>query len=142
MTTGRIDTLRSAIARGLVVAGVLLGVTIMLKRLSPEHVSPDVARRALGVLLGAVVVLYANAVPKALSPLMSMRWDPAAEQAARRLTGWSLVLGGAAYAVTWLVAPLAYANVISGSLLATALLVVVVRLARGTTNRAPGEAAS
>jgi len=138
MTTGRLDTSRSSIARGLVVAGVLLGVTIMLKRLSPEHISPDVGRRALGVLLGAVVVFYANVVPKALSPLMSMRWDPAAEQSARRLTGWSLVLGGAGYAVTWLIAPLAYSNVISGILLGAALLLVVVRLARGTTNGAPG----
>ena len=122
-------------SRGLIVAGVLLGVAAGLKLLSPGHLSPEAAHRILGVLLGAVVVVYANAVPKALSPLMQMRCDPVAEQAIRRFTGWSLVLGGAAYSGVWAIAPLAYANLLAASLLGSTVLLVVLRLARSGRSR-------
>lgn len=131
MTTVRSQASRAAMSRGLIVAGGLLGVSMTLQRLSPEHLSSESARRMMGVLLGAVVVVYANAVPKALTPLLRLHCDPAAEQAMRRFTGWSLVLGGAAYAVAWVMAPLEYANVLSAGLLGAALLLVVVRLAWG-----------
>ena len=48
----------------------------------------------LGLL---VVVVCANAIPKSLTSLARLRGSPAAEQAARRFAGWSLVLGGLGY---------------------------------------------
>jgi hypothetical protein len=134
VTTNRSQASRADIARGLIVAAVLLGVSMALKLLSPEHLSAEFVDRMMGVLLGAMVVVFANAVPKALSPLLQQRCDPAAEQAMRRFTGWSLVLGGAAYAVAWVIAPLEHANVLSAGLLGAALLLVVVRLAWGMAN--------
>jgi hypothetical protein len=135
MTTDRAPASRTAIARGLLVAGGLLGVTVVLKLLSPDHLSPEAVRRMLGGLLGAVVVAYANAVPKALTPLMQLRCDPAAEQALRRFTGRSLVLGGASYGVTWAIAPLPYANLLAAGFLATALLLVALRFALAKSSR-------
>jgi hypothetical protein len=126
---GRSQTSHAALFRGLVVASGLLGITVVLKLLSPAHLGTDTARRILGVLMGAVVVIYANAVPKTLSPLLQLRCDPAVEQALRRFTGWSLVLGGAAYALAWAIAPLTYANILAAALLGTAVLLVVFRLA-------------
>lgn len=70
-------------------------------------------------------------VPKALAPLIQMRCDPASEQAMRRFTGWTLALGGAGYAVTWIIAPLQHANALSGGRLCTALMVVIARLILG-----------
>lgn len=128
MTTNRSEASRVSISRGLIVAGLLLGVSLALKLLSPDHLSPELARRLLGVLIGAVVVVYANAVPKALTPLIQMRCDPAAEQATRRFSSWSLALGGAAYVVAWLIAPFESANVLAASLLGAALLLGGVRL--------------
>jgi hypothetical protein len=57
-----------------------------------------------------------------------MRCDPAAEQAMRRFAGWTLTLGGGAYAMAWLVAPLDRANPIAAGLLGTSLVLVVGRL--------------
>jgi len=130
MSTDRPNASRAALSRGLIIAGVILSVAAALRLLSPAHISPEIAHRMLGALLGAVVVVYANAVPKALTPLMQMRCEPAAEQAMRRFTGWSLVLGGASYSLAWLIAPLAYANLLAASLLGTALLLVGFRVAR------------
>lgn len=131
MTTHPSEFTQISILRSLMIAGLLLGVSAALAFLSPEFISPGLAQRLLGALMGAVVVVYANAAPKALLPLDQLRCAPAAEQAKRRFTGWTLTLGGAAYALAWMIAPLEHANLISASLLGAALLLVVARLVWG-----------
>lgn len=130
MTTDPSRASRAAIVRALLVAGALIGASALLAYLSPEHIGAEAARRTLGVLMGAVVMLAANAVPKTLPPFGGTRREPAAEQALRRFAGWTLVLGGAAFVLAWAVAPLAYANLLAASGLGSALLVLVVRVAR------------
>jgi hypothetical protein len=127
----------ASIVRGLLIAGALLAVATTLRLLSPDHLSPDTARRMMGVLLGVVVMVYANAVPKALSPLIQMRWNPAEEQALRRFTGWSLVLGGAAYAAAWAIAPIDKANLVAAICLGAAFVAVVLRFAWMSARGAP-----
>ena len=129
---------RAAIVRALLVAGALLAASALLAWLSPEHVAADTARRVLGVLMGAVVMISANAVPKTLAPLGAGRCDAATEQALRRFAGWSLALGGAAYALAWAVAPIAHANLLAASGLGAAVLVLVVRVVRARGARANG----
>ena len=128
---------RHGILRGLINASLIILIALALKLLSPDHISPDLARRLLGVLLGAVVMIYANAAPKALSPLIRLRCDPVSEQAVRRFTGWSLTLGGAAYATAWMIAPIESANTIAGCLLGASLLLVAARFVRGGTPNQP-----
>lgn len=101
--------------------------------LSPEVISKELALRLLGVMLGAFVVVYANAAPKVLPPLM--RGDAAAEQAMRRFTGWCLALGGVAYMAVWAIAPLEHANLLAMLLLGLAHLIVVARCFWGRSRR-------
>lgn len=126
---------RTSLTQALIVAALLIGASALLALLSPEHISSDLARRTLGVLLGGITVWYANAVPKALSPLVQMRCDPAAEQSMRRFTGWSIAVGGMLFALAWAAAPMQIARMLSVSLLGTALLLVVVRLGWGLSSR-------
>jgi hypothetical protein len=126
---------RAAILRGLIMAGLILGVAIALRLLSPDYVSRDLRLRVMGVLMGVTLVVFANAVPKSLTPLTRIRCNPASEQALRRFTGWSLTLGGSAYVVSWLVAPLDRAPIIATSLLGASLLAVIVRLSWATARR-------
>jgi rhodanese-related sulfurtransferase len=119
-----------AIGSSLIVAGLFLQASIALKWLSPDTLSAEMAHRLMGVLMGALVVFYANAVPKSLTPLVRMRCDPTAEQALRRFTGWTLALGGAAFAAASMFAPVDSADAIAVSALGSSLLVVVARLAR------------
>lgn len=125
----------SQIGRGLIIAAVILGSSAVLKLMSPEYISAELSRRLLGVVLGGAVMLYANAVPKALTPLARMRCDPETEQSLRRFTGWSLALGGLMYAVTWLVAPINLAGTLSILLLGAALLLAVLRNAWAMVGR-------
>lgn len=125
--TSRHDS--STISRSLITAALILVTSAALALASPTYVNADLAQRLFGVMLGAVVVLYANAIPKALIPLARMRCDPATEQSLRRFTGWALVLGGVGYAMAWLFAPMTSAWILAIALLGTALLVVLLRYA-------------
>lgn len=123
-------TANHPIGRSIAGALAILGAAALLSWATPEHISAGMSQRLLGALLGVVVVVYANAIPKALFSLARVRRTPAQEQAARRFAGWSLVLGGLAYILAALLAPLAWASIIGGSLLALSLLTATVRCLR------------
>jgi hypothetical protein len=118
------------LGRSIVVAALIIGITAALAWLAPAHVSPELAKRALGALLGAVVAGYANAIPKVFPARALQRCPPAADQAARRFAGWAMMLGGLGYMLTWLVAPLDVASLIGGGVLGAALLLAVLRCVR------------
>lgn len=119
----------AGIKRGLIIAGLLILASAVLELLSPSYLSRDVELRILGLLTGGVVLLYANLVPKAITPRISACGDPKVEQSIRRLTGWALALGGIAYAIVWMIAPIQYATALAVSVLGASVLVVVTRIA-------------
>ena len=119
---------RTELTRGLIVAATLIGVSLALTLAPPSLMTKDLKLRIIGIVMGMVVVLYANAIPKALTPLARMTCDPAAEQRLRRFTGWTFALGGMAYALCWMFLPVSLALPIATGLLLTALMVVVGRI--------------
>jgi hypothetical protein len=121
------------IVQSLIIAGVFLAATVLLKHMAPDYLDPELARRLMGALPGIMLVLYANAIPKAVVPIARMHCDPATDQAVRRFVGWTLVLGGVAYLVAWIVVPVEQAATVSCSFLGAAMLAVVARLAWGKT---------
>jgi hypothetical protein len=123
----------NSIGRALAGAAVILAAAAILRRAMPEHIDPATAQRLVGVLLGLIVVVYANAIPKSLTALARLRCPPAGEQAARRFAGWSLVLGGAAYVAAALMAPLDVMHLAGGAVLAVALLAAILRCLRAGT---------
>lgn len=115
--------------RALLGAGLILAVAGALRWATPDYLDADVAPRFMGVLLGAIVVFYANVIPKSLTSLARLRCAPEREQAARRFAGWSLVLGGLGYMLAALFAPLASMHLVGGSLLGLSLLAAILRCA-------------
>lgn len=116
------------IRRALVLAIAILGIAWGLKlAVGADLIELDTQKRAIGVVMGLVLVLYANAVPKTLEPLTAGRCEPSTRQALQRFSGWILVLAGAAYSVAWAVLPLAYARPTAVLAVVAGLLVVVGR---------------
>jgi hypothetical protein len=113
--------------RALLGAAIIVASSAALKWAAPEHLSLEWSQRLLGALLGLVVVFYANVIPKSLTSLGRLRCAPQAEQAARRVAGWSLVLGGLGYMLAMLLAPLANMHLIGGAVLAVALAAALLR---------------
>lgn len=128
----------SPIKRAASVAGLFLGVTAVLQLLSLDYIDAELARRLAGIMMGLIVVLYANSAPKQLTPLVVLRCSPAKEQAIRRFTGISLVLGGVGYALAWMLAPIAAANALGATLLGVSLLAVAIRYGSLFVRRPPG----
>lgn len=126
MTTKRSET--RSLGSALFAALLILAGSVLLQWLSPEYLSRETAHRLFGVMLGTMVVFYANTASKLLRPLAQIRCDAEKEQAIRRFTARSIVLGGLAYMVAYLVAPLAWADILAIALLGTSVLLVVIRL--------------
>jgi hypothetical protein len=122
--------------RAVLAAAFILGISAGLKWLEPAFVGTDTARRIVGAILGAVVVAYANVIPKILTGRALRASSTAADQAARRFVGWSMVSGGLGYMLAWSFAPVDSAAVIGGTLLGTALLVAILRCVRLVTSNA------
>lgn len=110
----------SQLCRAVLGALFILGAAGLIAWASPAWLDPEWALRLAGAMLGGVVVVYANAIPKALSKRMRCA-SPAADQAARRFAGWALVLGGLGYMLAWLAAPLHLAGMVGGLTLGLAV---------------------
>ena len=123
------------LGRALLAAAIILAVSAALTWLAPDYISIAWSHRMLNAMLGAVVVVYSDAVPKALVARSRLRCPPAQDQAARRFAGWSLVLGGLAYSAAWLLAPIHVAGLIGGALLACALVLAALRCLRAGVTR-------
>jgi hypothetical protein len=101
---------RHQIRRGFLLgaAYVLTAVVVKALRLH-DAVSAEAAMRLMGVLMGLIVVILANAVPKRLVPLARLYCDPAREQALRRFAARVMLLGGLGFALAYAFAPIAIA---------------------------------
>jgi hypothetical protein len=116
----------SPIVRSLLGAALVLGISAVLAWLTPDYLGREVQHRLSGVLMGAIVVVYANAVPKAA--MARMRCQPALMQSARRFIGWALVLGGLGYIAASLLAPIEVSGMIAGLTLGASVTVAALRL--------------
>lgn len=119
------------IRRSLLIAAAYLLAAVVLSELRQHHVvSADTVERLMGMLMGSVLLISANAIPKKLLPLARLSCDPGREQTLRRLGGWALVLGGLGYTLAYALAPIAIASTLAIGLLAPAVLVVLGIVAR------------
>jgi hypothetical protein len=134
--------LRAAISvRGALVFATLMMVFSLATKLGVALGALDgaeVSRRASMVLMGLLLAFLGNSMPKTLTPLPALSCDPARVQALQRLSGWTWVLAGIAYAIAWLALPVALASPVSILVVVAAMLVVVIQLIRllGTRARA------
>ena len=128
------DQLR--LSRAITGAGLILAAALSLRLAETLDVlGGGISERAMGVVIGAVLVVCGNAIPKTLKPLAQEKCDPASEQALRRFAGWTFVLAGLGYAIAWLVVPLDWANLVATLIAAAALVLVATRLLRAVRPR-------
>ena len=98
-----------------------------LNALQQHHVvSAETAVRLMGMLVGLIALVCANAIPKQLVPLARLSCSPAREQTLRRICGWAGVLGGLGYTLAYALAPFASAGKLANALLVPAVAVVAV----------------
>ena len=100
----------------------------------------DLSKRLTQVLTGLFFVWMGNAMPKALTPLSGPQCsgDPMKSQAFQRFMGWTWVLTGLAYSISWLVLPIGSAKPVAMTCLFVGMGITITatfRLIRGTFRR-------
>ncbi|MEZ0242519.1 MAG: ammonium transporter [Sphingomonas sp.] len=88
------------------------------------YLSDETVKRTVQVLIGLGLAAYSNFTPKQIgkpgSP-MAEAW----KQSVLRVSGWSMVLAGLAYAALWAFAPMDVANIASVAVVATAMVITM-----------------
>ncbi len=99
-------------------------------------INPEQARRAMGAVFGFIFIVMGNSLPKKLSPLSDKRCGSANGQSRRRFAGWTFVIAGIIYSLSWLVAPMEFARTIamSAGIVAVALVMGSCFLSKSTGN--------
>ena len=133
-----------SIPKALIFAALILAFSFSLTlAVRSDLIDGSTQQRAQGVMIGMVLVIFANLVPKTLEPLSATRCGRSKTQAVQRFTGWTLVLAGLGYSIAWLVLPIEHARVPAMSLVASGLLLVLARVAwafaRGSRAQPPTE---
>jgi hypothetical protein len=120
------------IQSGIAFAALIMAVSLSVKLASALGAidDADLPQRLTMVILGVFFVFTGNAMPKMLTPLSELQCDGARVQAVQRFTGWTWVLTGLAFAVSWLVWPPAIAQPVSLAVLTGGALAVMARAIR------------
>lgn len=127
---------RRKVTLAIMLAGSLLGLALIVPLGWAPAAAGQFAERGVGVMMGVIVVAFANVIPKQVGSARGL--------ALRRIAGWALVLGGLGYALAWLLMPLAYANLAALLVLLLGLTYATVRIIwsllkhRPTTPPRPG----
>jgi hypothetical protein len=107
-------------------AALILGMAAGLRYAqSLDLIGPDAARRIMQVTIGLMLAAYSNLMPKDVGPWRSSAAAVARTQSALRVGGWSMTLAGLAYAGLWAFAPLAFADVASTVVVASAMVITM-----------------
>ena len=120
------------IPTAVVFAAVMMGIPLALTLARSYGLvdgSDEAGRRSSGALIGVLLVMIGNSMPKNLPPLSS-GCDGARQQEFHRLAGWTWVLCGLASAIGWLVLPIDFAQTAAIVLPMTALAATIVHLVR------------
>jgi uncharacterized membrane protein (UPF0136 family) len=113
----RFGSSRRNVTMSLVVAGALLSAALGAKAL--EHMGwaggSDIAARTNGIMEGAILVVFSNAIPKRMSSANAL--------AMLRTVGRAFVIGGFGYACAWLVLPLRLADTVAPVIVLASIVV-------------------
>ena len=111
-----------AVALATLIVGMAAGLRYAQ---SLDLIGPDAARRTMQVTIGLMLAAYSNLMPKDVGRWRASALAMARAQSALRVGGWSMTLAGLAYAGLWAFAPLAFANIASMAVVASAMLITM-----------------
>ena len=110
----------------LAVAGfMLLSAAVLKYAEAQEMIGAEAARRSIQVMIGLILMVYGNFMPKDIAGARTMACAASRAQSALRVGGWSMALAGLGSAGLWPFAPFAFANIASMVVVATALVVTM-----------------
>ena len=121
--------IRKPILSGIIFGLVILITALVLKYAAARHlVSSDIPMRAIQMLIGLMMALNGNTIPKKLPPFRE--GASGRVQALQRTCGWLLTAAGLGYAAVWASVPLSAAAGWSMAVVGAATALVAVFIVR------------
>lgn len=136
-----VDSIRGAIVFASLMMMAALGSKLAIRLgLGGAADFHDLSQRLTQVVTGLFFVWMGNAMPKALTPLSGPQCsgDPIKAQAFQRFVGWTWVLTGLGYSISWLVLPTGFTKPVALTCLFAGMGITItatIRLLRGTFRR-------
>lgn len=119
-----------SIVYALAAGAVFVAVTLLLSY-AKNHgfIEEETMKHSVQVLTGLMLAGYSNFTPKQIGRAGTPQQE-AYKQRLLRVSGWSMVLAGLAYAGLWAFAPLDVANIASVAVVLTAMVITLGYAAR------------
>lgn len=119
---------RRFLVLSVVTAGLMLAVSLGIALIGGiGFEGGTLPKRVLGIMMGLVLVVIGNTVPKVLGPLAAKRCSPVQTQSVQRFAGWTFTIAGLAYTAIWTFAAIPQAEGFSTFLCVGALMLVIGR---------------
>lgn len=123
-----------SVALAIIMLTISLGLAIA-QRL--DLIGNGIADRVFGAVIGIMLAVYGNAVPKNLERLEGRQCRPSRIQSFQRFAGWTMVVTGLLYAAVWIILPSDIGKPVSTVILGTMVLLLAPRLAWCLLKRSP-----
>lgn len=112
-------------------AAVMLAATYFLTLAGKAGmVNNDVGTRAVMAMTGLIVAMLGNSVPKTLKQPRSSAELEQRIQAGLRQVGWTMMLGGLAFSLAWVIAPGAIVWPLSLAVMGIVFVIALVEILR------------
>ena len=115
-----------SIVASLVAAALILGISVGLKYLvSTGSLDVLVSKRIMGAIVGLVLAVWGNYMPKTLKPMSEKSCDSSRWVSLRRFAGWAFVVSGLSYSAVWIFAPMEHTRLISMTIVGFSVVLVL-----------------
>lgn len=89
----------------ILIGALIVGVLVIALAKEFGGLDSDIAKRAIGIIFGVILMGVGNTLPKIVLPLSARQVDPAKTSAVDRFAGRVFVLAGMIYIGIWVFAP-------------------------------------
>ena len=124
----------------LVAAATILGISVALKNfVSAGALDAFTSKRIMGAIVGLVLAVWGNYMPKTLKPMSEKSCDSSRWVSLRRFAGWAFVISGLSYSAVWIFAPMEYTRLISMTFVAFSVVLVLTLMVWVIVSRKRGQ---
>ena len=124
------------ISRAQFLAFLILGSSLVFGLLQTNGlIDASIGKRSYGIVMGFVLIVTGNHLPKTVRSMTASRCDPARLMAAELFAGRVFVLAGIIYVAVWIFGPLDQVNLLSSLVGLSAFALVLARWLTTRTKR-------
>ncbi|MCF6294046.1 MAG: hypothetical protein L3J04_11700 [Robiginitomaculum sp.] len=123
-----ISNAKQQLRSGISAAGLILALAMVLSIAQQyQTIDAEMGERINSAILGAIVMIMGNFLPKAINPINGNNCEISTTQKIQRFAGWTFVVSGFLYSLIWVFAPIDLAAKLAMYALGLGVALIVTR---------------